>query len=174
VSPVIAVATVHRFVPRWTPDSLHWRPAVSGPWPLWESDPDGGTHTVRDDAELAAGVARALVEPHLSALVEVTRAVESVSGLVLRGNVASAVASAGALVAGARPSASRTGSVIVAGLLRSPLLSGTGGFEAGWTFRRRSCCLYYRIPGGGTCGDCVLAERVRQQVRAGPAERPGD
>jgi hypothetical protein len=21
---------------------------------------------------------------------------------------------------------------------------------------RNNCCLYYRIPGGGTCGDCVL------------------
>lgn len=23
-------------------------------------------------------------------------------------------------------------------------------------FRRRSCCLYYRVPGGSTCGDCCL------------------
>jgi hypothetical protein len=23
-------------------------------------------------------------------------------------------------------------------------------------FRRRSCCLYYRLPGGGYCGDCPL------------------
>lgn len=31
--------------------------------------------------------------------------------------------------------------------------------------RRRSCCLYYRTPTGGTCGDCPLAGRV-------PARRP--
>jgi len=24
---------------------------------------------------------------------------------------------------------------------------------------RASCCLFYRIPGGGLCGDCVLAHR---------------
>ncbi|MFD6855839.1 (2Fe-2S)-binding protein [Rhodococcus sp. NPDC060090] len=24
------------------------------------------------------------------------------------------------------------------------------------TGRRRSCCLYYRVPGGGVCGDCVF------------------
>jgi len=24
---------------------------------------------------------------------------------------------------------------------------------------RRSCCLFYRLPGAGTCGDCVLDER---------------
>lgn len=173
VSPILAVAAVHRLVPSWTPESLHWRPAVSGPWPMWES----ATDTPRsgpDDAEVAGGVARALVEPHLAALVEVTRAAESVSGRVLRGNVASAVAAAGALVARARPAAARRASAIVAGLLETRLLSGTGCFEAGWSFRRRSCCLYYRIPGGGTCGDCVLAQRVRQEVRASPGERPGD
>ena len=27
--------------------------------------------------------------------------------------------------------------------------------DHGWTFRRRSCCLYYRV-GGGLCEDCVL------------------
>jgi ferric iron reductase protein FhuF len=31
--------------------------------------------------------------------------------------------------------------------------------DVGWTFRRRSCCLYYRVPGGAVCGDCVLHER---------------
>ena len=37
-----------------------------------------------------------------------------------------------------------------------------GNFAGGygdrlWTFRRRSCCLYYRVPGsGGLCDDCVL------------------
>ncbi|MGW5694872.1 (2Fe-2S)-binding protein, partial [Streptomyces asiaticus] len=25
-------------------------------------------------------------------------------------------------------------------------------------YRRRTCCLYYRVPGGGLCGDCVLRE----------------
>ena len=172
VSPILAVAPVHRLVPRWSPDSLHWRLAVSGPWPMWESPTDFPAADFpaadcratdfrtagHDDVVIARAVAGALVEPHLAALVEVTRAAESVSGRVLRGNIASAVAAAGALVARARPAAAGTGSVIVSGLLETPLLSGTGGFEAGWSFRRRSCCLYYRVPGGGTCGDCVLRQ----------------
>lgn len=160
VSPIVAVAAVHRLLPRWSPDSLHWRPAVSGPWPMWESDPDGIESGPDGIEEAAAVVAASLVDPHLAALVEVTRAVESVSARVLRGNIASAVAAAGALVARGRPAAAGTVSVIVAELLETPLLAGAGHFEAGWSFRRRSCCLYYRIPGGGTCGDCVLAERV--------------
>jgi ferric iron reductase protein FhuF len=165
VSPMLAVAAEHRVVPRWSPETLHWRLAVSGPWPMWESDPGITDLNAADDAGLATGVVAALVEPHMAALVEVTRAVESVSGRVLRGNVASAVAAAGALVARARPAAARTGSVIVAGLLDTPLLSGAGRFETGWSFRRRSCCLYYRVPGGGICGDCVLTHVLAQRVR---------
>jgi ferric iron reductase protein FhuF len=157
VSPVLAAAAVHRVVPPWRPETLHWRPAVSGPWPMWESATDGSDMSGSRDAELVSAVAEALVEPHLAALVEVTRVVESVSPRVLRGNVASAVAAAGALVARSRPAAATTASLIVTGLLETGLLTGTGRFEVGWSFRRRSCCLYYRLPGGSTCGDCVLA-----------------
>ncbi|MFI1618174.1 (2Fe-2S)-binding protein [Streptomyces lydicus] len=28
-------------------------------------------------------------------------------------------------------------------------------------FARRSCCLYYRVPGGGLCADCVLRRARR-------------
>ncbi|WP_350325223.1 (2Fe-2S)-binding protein [Streptomyces katrae] len=42
-------------------------------------------------------------------------------------------------------------------------LAGTGSFVhepgLGVAFVRRSCCLYYRVPGGGLCGDCVLRTR---------------
>jgi ferric iron reductase protein FhuF len=27
------------------------------------------------------------------------------------------------------------------------------------SFRRASCCLLYRLPGRGLCGDCVLTSR---------------
>lgn len=36
-------------------------------------------------------------------------------------------------------------------------LRGTAEF-AGGRFRRRSCCLFYQVPGGGYCGDCVLVD----------------
>jgi ferric iron reductase protein FhuF len=29
-------------------------------------------------------------------------------------------------------------------------------------FLRNSCCLYYRLPDGGLCGDCVL--RVKREA----------
>jgi ferric iron reductase protein FhuF len=157
VSPVVATAAVHGLVPAWTPESLHWRPAVSGPWPLWESEP--GTVRRIEPADVAQGgdlLADALTEPHLAALVTATRAVASVSPRVLWGNAASALAAAGRLVAQSHPRVARRAGDLVAAVLRSGPLAGAGGFESGWSFRRRSCCLYYRIPGGGICGDCVL------------------
>jgi hypothetical protein len=81
-------------------------------------------------------------------LLEVFRARFRLSPQVLWGNVASALGgAAGQLGARAWPA---VGSL----LTRSPL-SGMA-IVAGRSLRRRNCCLYYRIPGGGTCGDCVL------------------
>ncbi|WP_372507037.1 (2Fe-2S)-binding protein [Actinomadura madurae] len=39
---------------------------------------------------------------------------------------------------------------------RSPVRGVRGG-----GFVRNNCCLYYRVPGGGMCGDCGLARNVR-------------
>lgn len=153
VSPVLAVAAVHGLVPAWTPESLHWRLAVTGPWPLWESDRGASRPSA---AALPTAVADALVGPHLGALVGATRAARSVSARVLWGNAASAVAAAGRMIAQARPTAAGRAADVVGALLRAGPLARAGRFEQGWSFRRRSCCLYYRIPDGGVCGDCVL------------------
>src|SRR2546423_754961 len=65
-----------------------------------------------------------------------------------------------AALAGAVPLAERreAGGVLLA---RGPRRGGGQlGVRAGrLTFRRRSCCLFYRLPGGGTCGDCPLRPR---------------
>jgi FhuF-like iron-sulfur protein len=153
VSPLVAVAAVHGVLPMWSPDTLHWRPAAVGQWPLWESRERAARPT---PAELPALVADALLEPHLAALAAATTALVSVSGRTLRGNAASAVVAAGRMVARARPGAAGPARRVVAGLLVGQWLEGAGAFGPGWSFRRRSCCLYYRVPGGGLCGDCVL------------------
>jgi hypothetical protein len=75
-----------------------------------------------------------------------------VSSRVLRGNVASALD-------GARQAID---SPAVDDLVRDALglgeLSGTAA-QLPPTFRRASCCLLYRLPGRGLCGDCVLTSR---------------
>ena len=156
VSPLIASAALYGLLPRWSVDSLHWRRAAVGPWPLWESDM---SLTCPAEAWLPSAVADAVVVPHLLALEEAVRRQASVSARTLRGNATSAVVAAGRLVARSRPGAARRAESVVRGLLDTESLSDTGSLGDGWAFRRRSCCLYYRLPDGGTCGDCVLVGR---------------
>jgi ferric iron reductase protein FhuF len=156
VSPLLAVASVTGLVPPWSPATLHWRRAVTGPWPLWESADDA----VRPPAaDLPAAVAEVLVEPHLVALASAVRGLVGISARTLAGNAASSVVSAGRMVAQARPEAAGTASALVDALLGSPALAGSGTWARPWSLRRASCCLYYRVPGGGLCGDCVLIPR---------------
>ncbi|HEY4005420.1 MAG TPA: (2Fe-2S)-binding protein [Pseudonocardia sp.] len=156
VSPLIALAAVHGLTATWSPDTLHWRRAVTGPWPLWESDERPRAPLA---VELPDAVAEALVEPHLVALAVAVRAQVAVSERTLRGNAASAVVAAGRLVARSRPGYSSAAWIVVRHLLGTDGLADSGVFTTGWGFRRRSCCLYYRVPGGGVCGDCVLTGR---------------
>lgn len=145
-APIAAVATAG-VLPALTPDSMFWRVSVTGPWPLW-TDATG----FRDPAELPALVAEELAEP----LVAGVRAVARVSPAILWGNVASSVAAAKRVLGDPRATA------VVEQVLAHPLLAAAGERrppvrpDHDWTFRRRSCCLYYRLPGGGKCGDCVL------------------
>ncbi len=148
-APFAAVAR-HGVLPDLTADALYWRPCATGPWPLWCADPAS-----RDPADLAG----LLIDEHLGPLVGAVRAQVSVSERVLWGSVASSVASAKRLVGTERATA------VAERLLTTGPLVGTGellppaGPDRDWSFRRRSCCLYYRVPGGGLCGDCVLLDR---------------
>ena len=85
-----------------------------------------------------------------------SRFVPVAAGL-LWGNVASGLTGALAALVGSVPLAECHEAGLV--LLDHGPLRGSGQLDvrAGrLRFRRRSCCLFYRLPGGGTCGDCPL------------------
>jgi ferric iron reductase protein FhuF len=83
----------------------------------------------------------------------------AVSSQVLWGNVASSLAGALTMLGAARPDRRATAAGLVGDLVARGTLAGAGDLDpAGPTFVRRSCCLFYRIPGAGICGDCVLDE----------------
>jgi ferric iron reductase protein FhuF len=101
-----------------------------------------------------------VVDEHLGGLVAtVSRAAPAAAGM-LWGNVASGIA--GTLrtlgVSGLAP-VRASYDVGLAVLDHGPLRgAGTLTVHNGQLrFRRRSCCLYYRLDGGGLCGDCALA-----------------
>ncbi|MGC5014240.1 (2Fe-2S)-binding protein [Streptosporangium sp. DT93] len=150
-SPVLGCAVLHGVVPdlgglRQRADaSALWLPEARGWW------------APRGEA-LARMVYRLVMEEQLAVLAAGLR-VKVAPGL-LRGNAASALAGAAHAVARARPGSRRAVISLAAGLLDIGDLRGTGTFTGpGLKFRRRSCCLYYRVPDGGTCGDCCLTER---------------
>ena len=84
------------------------------------------------------------------------------SAQVLRGNVASALAGAAGIIADSRPDHAERAGRIVERVLALPPLAGSGELVRPDPSRsrrflvRNNCCLYYRIPGGGLCGDCML------------------
>lgn len=155
VSAPLAAVLRHGVLPDLDADRLHWRPTASGPWRLWCDAPTG-----RPVDELAA----ALLDGHLGPLVAAVGTQVSISERVLWGNAASAVAGAKRMVGAQWPDAAERAAGVAAALLDTGSLAGSGERrdpappDHGWTFRRRSCCLYYRVEGGGYCGDCVLAD----------------
>ncbi|MEU0215389.1 (2Fe-2S)-binding protein, partial [Streptomyces sp. NPDC006265] len=118
----------------------------------------------------APTLADVVLHGHLVPLAAALRAHHRLAPGLLRGNAASALAGAAreldrwARRHGRTEIAVRARS-LTAELLAHPLLTGAGNLD-GTTFRRRSCCLYYRVPGGGVCGDCCFTRPPRSSPRA--------
>lgn len=161
---IILAAACAGVLPDLSPETvLHARPWAGGPVPLW-ADPQrltGVALGAADDPATAALLARVLAE-HVTPLVAGIRARASVSPRVLWGNAASALAGAVRVLGDARPDRHAAGLTLARGVLEHEPFAGLGRFVAdpvhpsGLGFARTTCCLYYRVPGGGKCGDCVL------------------
>jgi ferric iron reductase protein FhuF len=161
VAPLFAAAVVTGALPAAADGlaaALHWRPDGVGPG-LWWGTP--GRIVAAPGAAALCDVLLGLLAP----LVGAVRGRASVAERVLWGDAASAVASARRLVAADRPAAASRATDLARDLLTRAPLAATAVLRApeppdrGWTFRRRSCCLYYRVAGAGVCDDCVLLDR---------------
>ncbi len=76
---------------------------------------------------------------------------------LLSGNIASALVGAAQALLAVRPDLRQSIVGVTHSLLDTGRLAGSGTIIGGdLGFQRRSCCLFYRIPDGGTCGDCPL------------------
>ncbi len=104
-------------------------------------------------ADLAPALADTVLAEHLAPLTAALRRLGPISDKLLRGNAASALLGAARVFDG--DTTYGTGWQLARSLCADERLSDTICFnEVG--YRRTSCCLYYRIAGGGLCGDCVL------------------
>ena len=110
---------------------------------------------------LAARWCEAVLDDHLAMVVAAVRARVKVAAPLLWGNIASGLM--GTLAALVRADAvplDACTAFAARSLAHGPLV-GTGDVDGPLRFRRRSCCLYYRIPGGGYCGDCCFMDTVQ-------------
>ncbi|GIG61337.1 hypothetical protein Lfu02_57090 [Longispora fulva] len=144
-SPVLASVTESGVLPDLAPESLRWRYRTGEPVSLLLAPAAGWKTTDPSDVyELA-------VDRHLGPLLAAFRARVPISERLLWGNAAAALAGASRVLGPA--SAPLRSALLGSGRLAGTVDEGTG--------LRRTCCLFYRIPGGGTCGDCVLRGRSR-------------
>ncbi|GAA1874735.1 (2Fe-2S)-binding protein [Actinomadura bangladeshensis] len=144
-SPVVAAAAAG-VVPDLGP--LRWRWAPGEPIRLGLAEPGGWQ--AGSLAEAADLVHRVVVDGQLRPLREAMASVVKLADGLVWGNAASALA--GSLNVGP---VSGTRAELVRALLALEPLAGAGHFGADG-FVRNNCCLYYRVPGGGMCGDCGL------------------
>jgi FhuF-like iron-sulfur protein len=136
LSPVLAAATRHQVL--LDLGTGYWQPPLTSMVALSLSRPSQG-------AEPAA-LCRSVTAGPVAELTAAIGRLGSVSHRVLAGNLASAVNGA-ALQLG--PACYPAAAAMLAGV-------PSERHEAGPGFRRRSCCLRYRLAGAGYCDDCLL------------------
>ncbi|MFQ6147013.1 (2Fe-2S)-binding protein [Streptomyces seoulensis] len=159
-SVALGCAVRYGRVPDLDPRLLRWDPAGGAPEDLWLTE-------VREPAG-PVPLADAVLHGHLEPLAAALRARHRLAAGLLRDNAASALAGAARQLArwareNGEPDAADRARALAARLLAHPLLAGAGAGVL--DFRRRSCCLYYRVPGGGVCGDCCFARAPRSSAR---------
>jgi cobalamin transport system ATP-binding protein len=113
----------------------------------------------RQGDDLEPMLADMVLEWHLAPLSAALRRLGPISDALLRGNAASALLGAARVFD--REATAEPGWQLARRLCADERLAGAISFSAAG-YRRTSCCLYYRTPRGGLCGDCSMAEGNRR------------
>ena len=159
VSPLLGAALLSGALPVTPVENVHVDLRGANPLPL--AFPATSAVAVGSAEDLAAAFHLYWLTPAVRPFTRAVRAFCAVSPRVLDGNVTSAVAGALRMAGTARPELAAPADAVLDALLGSGPLAGTGRRRDDGSFVRRSCCLFYRLPGAGTCGDCVLDAPAR-------------
>jgi ferric iron reductase protein FhuF len=151
LSPQLACMAIAGCVPEVPAGQLLWRAPERE---MIELGMTAGAGWRGSSAALLDHILRSTFEAHLNPLAAALRSRVRIAGAVLTDNAAAAA------VAGLRLLSPQLGPGwrnLAARALAGPELSGSGRLrQTEPVFVRRSCCLYYRVTGGGMCGDCPL------------------
>ncbi|WNV88683.1 (2Fe-2S)-binding protein [Umezawaea sp. Da 62-37] len=144
--PTVAAHVLDGAIPDIRPGNLWWR-----------YDPEQGLRVRLDEPTTGPGIAEAMAP-----VVDAVRAESGVAAGLLWGNAASSMAGGLRTMAGTGTASPEECLATAAELFADKPFRQAGGFvdfPGEVAFRRSSCCLYYRLDGGGTCGDCPLSPR---------------
>ena len=161
LSPPLACLAAKGCIPGMTADRLRWRHPEDQMIELGLTADEGWAGS---DRKLIEQLVAASFEEHLQPLADALRRRVRIAAGLLTGNAASALVSGLALLKGRLGPDWRS---LAAHAVAQPRLRGSGTWRGGRgregggepVFVRRSCCLYYRVAGGGLCADCPLVAR---------------
>jgi hypothetical protein len=154
LSPVLGAALLHGTLPVAAPEEVHLQLAGANPLPL--ALPAARTVPATGPGSLADALDRSWLIPAVQPLSTEVAVLTGLSTQVLDGNTVSAIAGALRMAAAAAPELTTLAAGTLDAVLARGTLAGTGRRRDDGSFVRRSCCLFYRLPGAGTCGDCIL------------------
>jgi FhuF 2Fe-2S C-terminal domain len=156
LSPALGAAAAGRALPVDIAQA-RWVPSLGGPFRLSLPDTVLEASAARNSAAAGLATTAGLLAGPIAQIVRAVQAM-AVSPQVLWGNVASAVNGAATMIAAARPDLASPAAGAAAALLGQPVLAGTYQGRPLTGFRRRNCCLIYRLSPAAPayCGDCVL------------------
>lgn len=159
-SLALGPAALYGEFPDLPPDGLWWDAGLTSPHDLWLVAPP------RPLPATAERIREVVQYGHLEPLADALGRDGRISRPLLRGNAGSALAGAARELhtwarKNGRPEVGERALALAAELFRHPGLRSTGTLD-GASFRRASCCLYYRCPSGGLCGDCVFVRSPRR------------
>lgn len=153
-SPVLGCWELDGLLLDLDPARTHWSAGA-----VFAEDPRGRSLPDAAPEDIAAEVEDSLVARHFAPMVSAIAAQVRLAEPVLWGNAASAMYGALRVLRQDqrqdRPGHGRPAEAVVHALLERGRLAGTATVRP--RFRRHSCCLFYRVPGGGLCGDCPLS-----------------
>nr|WP_293316857.1 hypothetical protein [Mycobacterium sp.] len=143
VAPMIGAIALGYPQLSWSLDDLWWQNTLGAPYPL----------SITSGSMCGALGTGAAIEAITTVMAERYR----MSYQVLWGNIGSAANSAARVICTTRPDLTTTAHAAADAFLADPRIDG-GALRAGPLFRRRSCCLIYRVANdrGACCGDCIL------------------
>lgn len=167
-SITVGAAVMHCALPDLDPSVLRWATTGTGPAlvlgrPTYWTPSDGGAggEVTTSVAELITGI---VLNRHLEPLRRSLARIGGFSTPLMWGNAASTLLSSARMIDQHRGHIGKGPATDLATrILTDPRLSDAVVRDGSGGHRRRSCCLYYRVPGAGLCGDCALDTVPRRE-----------